>query len=185
MTPGGDPLAFVVGERVYLRVPRPEDVNDTYLSWLNDPETLRYSARKAFPTGIEEARAYPEAARRAGDLHLAICVTDTAQHVGNISLQRIQWPHGSAVLSILIGTAATRGKGYGKDAIALATRHAFASMGLRRLSAESPHPAFNAAMRSLGWTHEGTRRQALLVDGAYADLECWGILKDEFLNRSR
>lgn len=175
-----DPQAFVIGNRLYLRPVRAEDVTDEYLRWLHDPETLRYSARKAFPTSLDDARAYPEAARKAGDLHLAVCTRDDGHHIGNVSLQRITWAQGSAVLSILIGAA--RGNGYGAEAIELLTGHAFRSMGLRRLSAESPNPAFNAAVKRLGWTHEGRRRQALLVDGAWADLECWGILRDEYLS---
>jgi RimJ/RimL family protein N-acetyltransferase len=35
-------------------------------------------------------------------------------------------------------------------------------------------------VRTLGWTREGTKREAFLVDGQYYDLECWAILRHEY-----
>lgn len=56
---------------------------------------------------------------------------------------------------------------------------AFESMGLHRLWAESPNPVFNATVKGLGWTREGTKREAFLIEGRY--IECWSILADQYL----
>ena len=53
-------------------------------------------------------------------------------------------------------------------------------MRLHRIWAESPNPAFNSAVKALGWSHEGTKRQTFLLDGQLVDVECWGLLKHEF-----
>jgi ribosomal-protein-alanine N-acetyltransferase len=176
-----DSTAFIIGKRLYLRKVRFSDVGEDYLSWLNDPETLRYSARKAFPEDEEGLRRYIEQARAVGDLHLAICEKKTERHIGCISLQSINWVHRSASLSILLGAKDVWGKGYAKETIALVMAHAFRSMGLHRLYAESPNPAFNSAVKKLGWVHEGTRRKSLLVDGAFVDMALWGLLATEFV----
>ena len=53
-------------------------------------------------------------------------------------------------------------------------------MGLERVWAESPNPAFNGAVRSLGWTREGVKREAFLLDGNRVDIECWAVLRREW-----
>ena len=85
----------------------------------------------------------------------------------------------------MIGATDVWGSGYGSEAIELLTAHAFTAMGLNRLSADSPNPAFNASMKKLGWVHEGTRRKAFLVDGQFTDFECWGLLASEWMARNQ
>jgi RimJ/RimL family protein N-acetyltransferase len=120
-----------------------------------------------------------------GDLVLTIRTRQDNQHVGNISLNSILWVHRTAELAIMIGAKEVWGRGYGTEAINLLTCHAFASMGMHRVWAESPNPAFNATMQKLGWRHEGTKREGFLIDGQHVDFQCWGLLEDEWKeNRS-
>jgi RimJ/RimL family protein N-acetyltransferase len=81
---------------------------------------------------------------------------------------------------MMIGAKDLWGQKLGQETIAAVVRHAFLSMGLHRVWAESPNPAFNSSVRSLGWTHEGTKRQAFLLDGTFHDIECWSILSCEY-----
>jgi RimJ/RimL family protein N-acetyltransferase len=172
--------AFLETPRLVLGNLRPEDLTEEYLAWLNDPEVLRYRAPKAFPTDIEALKEYLGRVAAREDLLLAIRLKDTERHIGNITLNSILWVHRSAELSIMIGAKDMRGQGLGKEAIYGLSNHAFSSMGLHRLWAESPNPAFNRAVTTLGWKHEGTKRQAFLLDGDLVDIECWGQLKTEF-----
>lgn len=179
-----DPGTFIDGERVFLRTLVPEDASESYLHWLNDPEVLRYRGPKAFPSSIEDLRRYLESVPTRGDLHLAVCERATKRHIGNVSLNNILWVHRHAELSIMIGVRDAWKKGYGRETIALLTDHGFRNMGLNRLWAESPNPAFNACMHHLGWSHEGTKREAFLLDGRFVDIECFGILAREHFARA-
>lgn len=176
----GTEQPFLKGPRIALRPLGPADATPAYLAWLNDPNVLRYRAPKAFPTTMAQLRQWIDGLPQRGDLVLAIAMGRTGRHVGNVALNTIQWVHGTAELSIMIGARDVWGRGIGAEAIALVTAHAFGAMGLRRLWAESPNPAFNGAMRKLGWRREGRKREAFLVDGAHADLECWGLLDREW-----
>jgi ribosomal-protein-alanine N-acetyltransferase len=171
---------FLQGDRVRLRPLLPSDASDEYLAWINDPMVLRHSRRKAFPSTRADLAQFLGQLSGSGDLVLAICDARSGRHVGNIALNTIVWPFGSAEVSIMIGSKDVWGHGYGQEAIELVTGHAFRSMGLRRLWAESPNPAFNAVMEKLGWVREGVKRQAFLLDGRYVDFVCWGLLKDEY-----
>lgn len=173
---------FLQGERVALKPLGRSDVSADYLSWLNDPEVLRYRAPKVFPTTLKQLEEWVDSIPGRGEIVLSVRARSDGRHVGNISLSHILWPHRSAELAIMIGAKDTWGKGYGTEAITLLTAHAFDAMGLHRLSATSPNPAFNASVRKLGWTSEGIRREAFFVDGAFVDFEAWGLLEQEWRN---
>lgn len=180
MTRQATEAPFLVGRRVMLRPLGRADATREYLAWLNDPAVLRFRAPKAFPTTMAELKAWLAALPARGDLVLAIRMRRGGRHVGNIALNTILWSHRSAELSIMLGARDVWGRGIGREAIALLTGHAFGAMGLNRVWAESPNPAFNRAVEQLGWTREGTKREALLVDGALADVACWSILAREW-----
>lgn len=175
-----DPTTFLESERLTLRPLKPDDASNSYLGWLNDPDVLRYRAPKAFPSSMDDLKRWLSSIGDRGDLHLAICEKATGRHVGNVSLNSIQWVHRSAELSIMIGAKDVWGKGYAKEAMERLVRHGFEGMGLHRIWAESPNPAFNKAVAALGWTREGTKREAFLLDGRYVDFECWSILAAEY-----
>jgi RimJ/RimL family protein N-acetyltransferase len=171
---------FLEGEKVRLRALVVADVSEDYLAWLNDPSILRHRGSKGYPFTLAEIKRYIDTIPERGDLVLAICERETGRHVGNIALNTILWIHRSAELSIMIGAKDVWGQGLGKETIYLVTCHAFESMGLNRLWAESPNPAFNGAVKVLGWTHEGTKRQAFLIDGRFVDMDCWSMMADEY-----
>ena len=176
-------LTFLETPRLRLRSLRPEDASAAYLAWLNDPEVLRFRGSKAFPSTMDDLKAYLSSLKSRGDLALAMLLKENGRHIGNITLNSILWVHRSAELSMMIGAKDVWGQGYAKEAIEVLCAHAFNAVGLNRLWAESPNPAFNAAVRALGWSHEGTKRQAFLLDGRYVDIECFGLLKEAFLRQ--
>ena len=164
-------------DRLSLDPLRPDDVVDDYVSWQNDPEVLRYRARRTPLTG-DDLRQYI-ASLPSSDRVFAIRERSTSRHIGNIALNSVLPFHGTGELSIVIGARDAWGKGYGREAIAAVTKFGFGELGLRRIWAESPNPAFNRIVADLGYVHEGTKRQALRVAETYVDLECWGLLSTE------
>lgn len=161
------------GHRVILCPLLREFASDEYLAWLNDPDVLRYRAPKSRTMSWEDMVAWldevPDDSRR-------FAITVDGRHIGNISLDGIQQHHATADLGIMLGAKDVWGKGYGKEAIEVLTQFGFGQLGLHRISASSPNPAFNAIMRSLGWEHEGTAREAFLCEGQHIDIERWAIL---------
>ena len=172
-------MSFIEGRKVNLRPLTRADVGERWLGWLNNPFLLKYRGPKAFPSVLPDLYRYVE--EMSGDwdqkdeLRLAVMLEN--EHIGNITLGSMNWVHRSAELNILIGE--TSGQGHGTDAIVALTKHALENMGLLRVWAESPNPAFNKIMCKLKWAHEGTKREAFLLDGKRVDIECWGLLARE------
>lgn len=167
---------FIQCGAIDLRALTVDDVSQPYLDWLNDPEVLRWRGPKAFPKVISDVEDYVGSVGGQSQLVLAIEDTATKRHVGNIALAHIQWVHRNAEINIMIGDSDARGRGFGGIAIKGLAAHAFNNMGLHRVWAESPNPAFNATVAKLGWTKEGLKRQAFLVDGCLVDITCWSLL---------
>ena len=155
---------------IALRPLRVSDASDDYLSWLNDPEVNRYSRRAGRTETMDGLRSWLE--HPSPDLRFAILLD--GRHVGGISLASIS--EGSAELNIMVGARDIWGRGVGRQAIALLTRHGLDDLGLSRIWAESPNPAFNAAMRRLGWTLEGSRPSPL------GELACWAVDQASFVH---
>jgi RimJ/RimL family protein N-acetyltransferase len=171
---------FLEGEKVVLQPLGRDDVSPDYLTWLNDAEVLRYRGPKAFPTTLAQLASWIDGLPGRGDLVLAIRTKERRRHIGNIALNSILWTHHSAELSVMIGAKDVWGKGYASEAIEMIAAHAFATMGLHRVWAESPNPAFNAVVHRLGWTEEGVKRESFLLDGAWVDIRCWSLLDREW-----
>lgn len=74
------------------------------------------------------------------------------------------------------------GEGFGSDATARMVQYAFEDRNLRRVSARAG--SFNDAsiglLESLGFEHEGTRRQAAWFRGEYHDMRLYGLLREEW-----
>ena len=49
---------FLVGEHIYLREVRPNDVNENYYRWMNDPEVTQYLASGFYLNLMESLLAY-------------------------------------------------------------------------------------------------------------------------------
>ncbi|QHW35191.1 GNAT family N-acetyltransferase [Paenibacillus rhizovicinus] len=102
--------------------------------------------------------------------------------VGFAALHGIEWNNRSSRMAVGIGSAEDRGKGYGKDAVAMLLRYAFYELNLERISLEVI--AYNqAAIRvyeKAGFVEEGRLREAVLRGGRRYDLIAMGLLVREW-----
>ncbi|MBI1952741.1 MAG: GNAT family N-acetyltransferase [Candidatus Omnitrophica bacterium] len=180
------PPPFLQTKRVLLRSLTEADCDGAYLNWLNDPEVCRHNGHHLFPYRPEDAVRYVKKMLASpNDLVLAVTLTDGGRHIGNISLQNIDWVNRLAEFAILIGEKDCWGKGYSKEAARLLLDHGFRSLNLHRIHCGTS--ASNMPMRGLaahlGMREEGRRRQALFKQNSYLDLLEYGLLREEFLKR--
>ncbi|MBL8022469.1 MAG: GNAT family N-acetyltransferase [Leptospirales bacterium] len=179
----GTPIPFLTGERLILRILDVSDCEGSYPEWLNDPEVSKFNSHHVLPYDREAAKDYVAGLRNRRDaLVLAIVSRSDNVHIGNIALDRINLLHGTAELTIMIGSKPHWNKGLSKEAASLLCRHGFESLNLHRI--ECATRADNQGMRKLaeylGMRQEGNRRQAVLKEGTRHDLVEYGVLRDEF-----
>jgi len=75
-----------------------------------------------------------------------------------------------------------QGEGYGTEAAAIAVDYAFEAHEIRGLQAQAfaPNDGSVGVLENLGFTREGTLRDARFRDGEYVDVVWYGLLREEW-----
>lgn len=174
---------FLKSKRIYLRPLELSDLNGNYVSWLNDEQINEHNSHHVFPYSLKEGYHYIEKAHLSKDaLVLAIVTKRKNKHIGNISLQNIDYLNRNAELAILLGEKEYLSKGYSKEASLLLLSHAFNALGLLRIycGTSVKNKSMQKLAKKLGMILEGRRRKAMFKNGNLEDILEYGILADEF-----
>ena len=174
---------FLVGEKVYLRALEESDISEEFLNWLNDLEVTRYLETGKFPSTPASVQDYLKRFQASTtDLGFAIVDRETEQHIGNVTLNRINWIHRTADTGLMIGRKDFWGKGLAFESWSLMIEYAFNRLSLRKIIAGAlvDNVASVKVLKKLGFKEEGVFRQEAFVDGKYLDGIRMGIFREEF-----
>lgn len=172
------------GEQVRLAAIELDKDAETEAKWTNDPEYLQMvqlePARPLSPNQIK--KRYEDAEKEKNWFAFAIRTRADDRMIGLVRMSWIEWTNGTGYLSIGIGEAADRGRGYGTEAIQLVLRYAFTELNLYRLSTLVPECNSKALQffERAGFHVEVRRRQAIQRDRRRWDLLVLGLLRDEW-----
>lgn len=172
------------GERVRLRPVRESDIDFCH-AFANDPD-LRPLLRFEVPATWEQERGWVHGLDEAtqGPTWVIEPLDDeSAGPVGLFGLTSWHRVARHAELGLGILRATDRGRGFGEDAIRVALRHGFSPTGMNlqrvHLLVYDHNPARRLYER-LGFRHEGTLRRHAYKLGAYRDVHCYGLLREEW-----
>lgn len=174
---------FLKGEQIYLRALEEKDLEGNYFQWLNDEEVCKFNSHALFPNTMTKMRDYFESTQQgSSQVVLAIVSIDGDKHLGNISLQGINWVDRTAEFAILLGERAFWGKGISSEAALLICDYGFKRLNLNRIYCGTSEE--NVGMQKLAvklkMQKEGVRRKAIYKFGEYKDMWEYGVLRDEF-----
>jgi ribosomal-protein-alanine N-acetyltransferase len=176
-------IIFLKGERVHLRALSEKDLNDQYLQWLNDEEVCRFNSHAVFPNTEGKMLAYYTGLQNSTkDVVLAIIDSATERHIGNVSLQNINWVSRNAEFAILLGDKDYWGKGLGEEAAQLIVEYGFQRLNLHRIYCGTiqGNEGMIKLAGKLKMKEEGRRREAIYKNGNYLDIFEYGVLRKEF-----
>jgi len=181
MITSSDPVAFLIGERLYLRPLEQGDLVHVR-RWANDPRVRRLTA-EVTPMSQAGAEEWYERVKADRDRHwFLIVLKEGDRPIGECGLLRIFTPWRNTDLSIILGEKDCWGQGYGREAIHLLLDWAFGYLNMHRVSLGVV--AFNeAALRfyeKVGFKREGVQRDGYYHDHRYHDFVMMSILEDEF-----
>lgn len=147
-------------QRLFLRTLHADDVTDTYLSWLRDPEINRYlEIRFSKVNDVRELKDFIESVNESPvNLMLGIFRKKDRRHIGNIKLGPIVIPHSRAAVGFMIGDRMSWGQGYATEAIAEMSRYGMQDIGLAKITAGcyETNPGSARALLKAGYSHEAT-----------------------------
>ncbi|MEO6695303.1 MAG: GNAT family protein [Ignavibacteria bacterium] len=170
---------FLISENIYLSPLTKDDISDEYVSWLNDAEVCRDNSHATFPNTLEKTVNYLDfISTDKSAVVFAIRWKKTDDHIGNISLQNINWINRSAEIAILIGNKNYWNKGIGSEVYKLVINYGFNTLNLNRIS--SGQIVSNEAMIKVceknGMKKEGLLREVLFKNGIYLDAVVYSVL---------
>lgn len=177
---------FLEGNEIYLRLLSREDIEGGYSNWLNDEEVCKYNSHHRFPVTKNQLINYIENTNQSKDiLVLAIILKNNGVHIGNVSLQSINYIDKTAEIAFITGEKQYWGKGFTKEASKLILQHAFLTLNLNRVycGTHQDNIPMQKLAESLGFKKEGIRREAIFKNGQYKDIVEYGLLKKEFTNQ--
>lgn len=173
---------FLIGRQIYLRGLEESDLQTNYFQWFNDQEINIFTQHARFPNNMEKMREYYQKAIKGDNLLvLAIIYIKDNRHVGNVSLQNIDWINRCAEFAIIIGEQEYTGRGIATEAGKLIVNHGFEKLNLNRIWL-GVHEANEAAIKvykKIGFTEEGRFKQRFFQNGKFYDSIIMSIVKNE------
>lgn len=168
---------------VTLRPPRMSDAPN-YCAWFANPEVTRFLERHEDPPTLREERKFLLEQPRIPNLAFWVITTPAGEHIGSVSLMKIDREHGRAEYGIMIGDPRYWGQGYGTAAGRLVVRFGFRQLKLQRISllVYAYNTRAYRSYRRLGFRREGRLRDHFYRDGVHHDAFVMGILRREYLS---
>jgi [ribosomal protein S5]-alanine N-acetyltransferase len=150
-----------------------------YVSWLNDPDVVRFSEQRHHRHSLESCRAYvASVAESTGYLWAIVAKDTTLGHIGNISAV-LDPANALADVAILLGERMVWGRGFGGEAWTAVCRFLLDS-GVRKVAAGTL--ALNHGMLRImtraGMHEDGRRVRHYLVNGVATDLVHMALFSD-------
>lgn len=177
---------FLESGHIFLR---PLSVNDDlseYESWLNDQETTRFMGSGKIPISSDSLKDYISKMNASrNDFLLGLFLCENEKHIGNLTLEHIDWVHRKAELGIVIGERDCLGKGYAAEAVNLMTKHCFERLNLNKITAGmvSLNTASKKLFENCGFVLEGTAKSEFFLEGKYYDVYRYGILRESYIKK--
>jgi diamine N-acetyltransferase len=169
-----------MSEPVYLRSLEMADLERCH-RWHNDPDLYQHLGNSYRPVSQKSEAAWLEskASWHQNEFNLAICLTASDEHIGNIYLRDIDWVSRRAELHIFIGDKTQRSKGCGQSAVRQLVRYAFDELGLQRvfLFVLEDNQAARRSYEKCGFQTEGTMQRHVFKNGQFKNLVVMGVNK--------
>jgi RimJ/RimL family protein N-acetyltransferase len=159
------------GRLVRLRPIEPSEY-ETWRGWINSPDVMDGMDRAVRPSAEEHRRYVDDAAASGRAVFYGIEARDRPGLLGVVWLWDVDRRHRRAEVRLFLGDAASRGRGYGSDALEALAAEAFGTLGLRKLYAyvHIGNAASQRAFERAGFELEATLVREAVRDGRETDV---------------
>lgn len=164
-------LLPIEGDLVKLIVFTEKNISDTYLSWLNDPDVVRFSNQRFRRHTRETSLEYLQELVAAEGIFCAVCLKGDGKYVGTMTV-RFSVAHERAEIGIMIGNKKVWGKGIGGDAWSTLMSFLLNTVKIRKVFAGTLrcNKGMVKIMMKSGMISDGVLVTHELVDGKEEDI---------------
>ncbi|MCK5293372.1 MAG: GNAT family N-acetyltransferase [Arcobacteraceae bacterium] len=172
---------FLESTNLILEPLEEKHLSSQYISWLNDEEVTKYNSHGIFPNSIDKTKQYIKSIQFTNSsIVLAMIEKQTNNHIGNVSIQSIDFINSNADLAILIGDKKSWGKLYAFEAFMLLINHCFNKLNLHKVTAgtTSDNIPMQKVINKLNMEKEAILKDAIKRDNKYFDIYLYGLLNE-------
>ena len=158
-------------DRISLRLFEEADIRDNYISWLNDPEVVKFSNQRFMSHNRKTCEAYFNSIDGSDDLFLAIIHHESAEIIGTMTVYFTP-NHQIADIGIMLGNRACWGQGLGEEAWCALMDFLLEKLGVRKVTggALSCNEGMVRIFEKAGMVLDGTRKDHEMLDGKPYDI---------------
>ncbi len=160
-----------------------DDLN-LLVKWRNDPQVNRYLSDRL--KRLDETEVWFDRLRSDPKVWLKAIIED-ARMVGYAAVESIDPKNRKCELALIVGEIDFWGRGIATRILKLMLEYAFATLSMHRVWAAVIEGNVRSArlIKSAGFVHEGTMRDAIAEANVFRNLDFYSILEDEYKARSK
>lgn len=173
---------MIKGEHVVLRHVEERDL-DTVTRGLNDVRARGDYLNTAMRPPAQLRARFAEEGTPAAKSESLLITVDEDVVIGLISHFETDPRFSEREIGFFVFDMNARGRGYAREVSRLMVDYVFAGFACQRLRTHV-HPDNAPSVRvavAMGFQKEGRLRQLMLVNGRFADMDVYGLLRDEWL----
>lgn len=161
-----------IEKRLLIKPLSEDSVSEQYLTWMNDPEVLKFTESRWIKYDVEDLKSFVKNMNNSQkDYLFGIFIAEAGKHIGNVKIGNINTQHKFADIGIIIGTKEEWGKGYATEAIKLAVDYAFTQLNLFKVTAGVYANNFGSikALKKVGFEECGRHIKHCVFDSDRVD----------------
>lgn len=167
---------LLVGEKIQLTLFKESDIDEQYVSWLNDTEVTKYSNQRFFKHTSKSCLKYLNSFNDSNNLFLKITNKEQNEKIGTMTAYYSQF-HKTVDIGIMIGNKKYWSKGIGSDAWITLINFLKTNKHIRKITAGTM--SINIGMLSIfnksNMEYEATKEKQELCEDKEVDLVYYRI----------
>jgi len=170
---------FKESENLLLEPLEQKHFSDNYVSWLNNDDVVKYNSHGVFPNNTFKTKEYINSIQNSTtNIVFAIIEKGSNLHIGNASIQSIDYINSNADLAILLGDKKSWGKGYATEIFKLLIEHSFNTLNLHKVTAgtTSDNTAMIKVITNLNMKQEATLQDQIQRNNKFIDTYLYGLI---------
>lgn len=158
------------------------DIFTNYKNWFSDQKVTKYNDHGVTPKTRKEFDSFFDAIGNNQIICGAIIDIHNNIHIGNCTLQNINWINQSCEFSIIIGESDYWGLGIATKALCVMLYHGFNNLNMNRIWSGTTelNKGMLKVFEKLNFYHESIFREAKYSNGDYVDIHQYAMLRREF-----
>ena len=159
-----------------------------YFSWIRDFDNILSIGRIEYLLSMSknEIKEHIDTLIKSNnDSFFAVYSSIDDVCIGTVKIGHINWRNGIGDVGIMIGNKEYRGKGLSTEIIYLASKYAFETLSIRKLTAGcfSNNIPMKKCFLSVGYKEEGLLIKQILHNGKYIDQVIFGCFNETLIEK--